>query len=88
MQKNMRYELQHRVPSAKVFGRRADPARPYIWQRVASSNDKQLLEDMKYKIIDGSKAAEKNYRIIDKEEEQRGKRKDRNNNQSPRPAEQ
>lgn len=67
MQKNMRYELQHRVPSAKVFGRRADPARPYIWQRVASSNDQQLLEDMKYKIIDGSKAAEKNYRIIDKE---------------------
>ncbi len=73
MQKNMRYELQHRVPSAKVFGRRADPDRPYMWQRVASSDDKQLLEDMKYKITEGSKAAEKNYRIIDKEDARRGK---------------
>ncbi len=79
MQTSMRYELQHRVPSVKVFGKQADPDRPYVWQCVARSNDKQLLEDQKYKITEGQKSVERNYRIIDKEDERHGKAKRGNN---------
>lgn len=63
----MRYELQRRVPSRQIFGKNADPARPYVWVRITSSNDKELLSDYKYKITDGEKQIERNYRIFDTE---------------------
>jgi len=62
----MNFELQKRIPSGQKFGRKADPTRPYVWVFVASSNDRALLEDMRYKLSDGDKAQDRNFRIIDK----------------------
>lgn len=62
------YELQRRIPSGRKFGRKADPSRPYIWERIATGDDRELLEDMKYKISDGDRAEERLYRIVDKRE--------------------
>lgn len=62
-----RYELQRKVPSGRLYGRKADPLRPYTWQHVASSNDEQLLQDMRYKMADNDKQAAADFRIIDKE---------------------
>lgn len=69
----MKYELQRKIPSGRIYGRKADPQRPYIWQHVASSNDEQLLKDLRYKIADNDRQAASDFRIIDKEAEH-GKR--------------
>ena len=63
----MRYILQKRVRSTLIFGRTADPDRPYTWMQIMANDDKELLQDFMYKITDGEKRAEKNYRIIDTE---------------------
>lgn len=63
----MRYILQKRVRSVLIFGREADPDRPYTWAQIMADDDKELLQDFMYKITDGEKRAEKNYRIIDTE---------------------
>lgn len=63
----MRYILQKRVRSVLIFGRKADPDRPYTWVQIMADDDKELLQDFMHKITDGEKRAEKNYRIIDTE---------------------
>lgn len=63
----MRYILQKRVRSVEIFGRNADPARPYTWTQIYADDDEQLLLDFMYKITDGDKRSERNYRILDTE---------------------
>lgn len=63
----MRYILQKRVRSVLIFGRDADPNRPYTWAQILADDDEELLRDFMYKITDGEKRAKRNYRIIDTE---------------------
>lgn len=62
-----RYILKHRIRSEQKFGRKADPERPYMWDIIESSDDRQLLEDLLYKITDGHNSG--NYKIFDNGED-------------------
>ncbi len=59
----MRYIILKRVPSGRVFKRKADPNRPYVWMWIFEDRDKELCEDMLYKLTDGDKRQMRNYKI-------------------------
>lgn len=65
----MRYIILQKFSSGQIFGRNADPDRPYVWQQICASDDRELLEDMIYKMTDGDKKQARNYKILDKEDE-------------------